>query len=699
MSVVGIDLGNLNTCIAVARRGGIDVIVNETSNRATPSLVSFGQKNRYLGEPAKTQEISNYKNTVGSLKRLIGRRWNDPEVQIERKYIGAELVDVHGQVGAKVQYLNQEEVLTATQLVAALLQKVKQTTVNELKTAVSDVVISVPGWFTDCQRRAVLDAASIAGLNPLRLINDTTASALGYGITKTDLPDDKPRHVAIIDIGHSNYSVAIVAFKKGQLTVKSTAYDRHFGGRDFDIALIDHFAKEFKGKYNIDIKSNPKAVFRLAAAVEKLKKVLSANPAAPISIESIMNDMDVSSILKREELEEFVKPLLERVTVPLEQALNDSGLTKDDIYSVEMVGGATRVPCLKNAISNFFGKQLSFTLNQDEAVSRGAAFACAILSPAFKVREFAVHDISPYPICFTWEPEREIPDEETSLLVFPKNNLVPSTKVLTFYRKEPFTLDVSYTNDAILPTGTQPWIGTYTVKNVIPTDSGDFSIVKVKARINLHGIVAVESAAVYEEKEFEEEIPKAAVNEEKRNEDNNDPEVMDTEVPETRIVKKLVKKADLPIVAQNGTLSEDLMNAFKEREGSMAIEDKLVAETEDRKNALEEYLYDIRGKLEDIYAPFASEEEKSVLGSLLDDTENWLYDEGADTKKARYVSKMEEILKVAGPIRQRFFDAEEEKRQKIEEAQIAKRQAEGENVEQGTGGAAPPVPQDQKMEE
>ncbi|KAK5002969.1 Heat shock protein hsp88, partial [Elasticomyces elasticus] len=386
MSVVGLDLGTLNSVIAVARNRGVDVITNEVSNRATPSLVSFGPKNRYLGEAAKTQEISNLKNTVGSLTRLAGRSIKDPDVQIEQEYVSAPLVDVGGQVGAEVTYLGRKETFSATQLTAMFITRAKQTAAAELKLAVSDMVISVPAWYTDAQRRAILDAAEIAGIKVLRLINETTATALGYGITKLDLPapEEKPRRVAFVDIGHSNYTCSIVEFKKGELAVKSTAYDRHFGGRNFDKAIVDHFAKEFKEKYKIDINENAKARVRVAAACEKLKKILSANANAPLNIESLMNDVDVRGFLKREELEELVKPLLDRATVPLEQALAEAKLKVEDIDAVELVGACTRVPSLKAAIQKFFGKSLSFTLNADEAIARGCAFACAILSPVFR---------------------------------------------------------------------------------------------------------------------------------------------------------------------------------------------------------------------------------------------------------------------------------------------------------------------------
>ncbi|KAI7053250.1 Heat shock protein, partial [Hortaea werneckii] len=231
-----------------------------------------------------------------------------------------------------------------------------------------------------------------------------------------------------VDIGHSNYTASICEFRKGELKVVSTAYDRHFGGRNFDKAIMDHFRAEWQEKYKIDIYSNPKARVRAAAAVEKLKKVLSANASAPISVESIMEDKDVSGFLKRDELEALMKPLLERCTKPLEQALADAKLKQEDIDFVELVGGTSRVPALKQAVTDFFGgKTLNFTLNADEAIARGCAFSCAILSPVFRVRDFSVQDVVNYPIEFTWEKSPDIPDEDTSLTVFNRGNAMPST--------------------------------------------------------------------------------------------------------------------------------------------------------------------------------------------------------------------------------------------------------------------------------
>lgn len=476
---------------------------------AISSLVGFSARSRHIGEAAKTQETSNLKNTVGNLKRLIGRSFSDPDIQLEQEFSVAQLCDVNGQAGAEVSYLGKKEKFTAIQLVAMYLTKIRDITSKELRLPVTDVTISVPAWFTDIQRRALLDAGEIAGLKVLRLINDCTATALGYGITKPDLPapEEKPRRVMFVDIGYCDYTATVVEFRKGELNVKATACDRYFGGRNFDKALTDHFADEFKEKFKIDIRTNPKAWARTLVAAEKLKKILSANTLAPMSIESLMEDVDVRAVVKREELEEMVKPLLDRVTVPLEQALAEAKLKPEDIDFVEMVGGCTRVPAIKEAVNKFFGKNLSFTLNQDEAIARGCAFACAILSPVFRVRDFSVHDIVSYPIEFTWEQSPDIPDEDTSLTVFNKGNVMPSTKILTFYRKQPFDLEARYSQPETLPGNINPWIGRFSVKGVKADANDDFMICKLKARLNLHGILNVESGYYVEDVEVEEPVP------------------------------------------------------------------------------------------------------------------------------------------------------------------------------------------------
>ncbi|ORZ15696.1 heat shock protein 70 family, partial [Absidia repens] len=643
MSVVGIDLGNLQSVISVARNRGIDVICNEVSNRATPSLVSFGSKQRYLGEAAKTQEISNYKNTVGSLKRLAGRTLSDPDLQEhEKKFIASELVDVDGQVGVKVNYLGESQTFSNIQLIAMYLSKLKDITANEITAPVSDCVITVPGWFTEVQRRAIMSAAEIAGLNCLRLVNDLTAAALGYGITKTDLPEEKARNVAFVDVGHSGYSVSVVSFVKGQLTVRGSAYDKHFGGRNFDNVIVEHLAAEFKEKFKIDVYTNQKALIRLMVAAERCKKVLSANPQAPVNIESIMDDRDVQTLVNRADFEEWAAHLFTRTEDTLRKAMENAGLTVEDIDAVEMVGGSTRIPAIKTTISNFFGKPISTTLNQDEAVSRGAALQCAMLSPVFKVRDFRVCDICSYPIKLEWTKSPE--DDDTEIVVFDNNNSIPSTKILTFHRSEPFTLEAKYAEPEGLPRGINPWLGQFTIKDVKPTASGEPAQIKVKVRLNIHGILSVESAHTVEEKTVEEEVT------------NKDGE------KETKTSKKLIKTADLTVVSGTTSVSDNLVNQYAEKESQMVASDKLIMATEAAKNSLEEYGYDMRDKIMGPLCEYIDAGIKDKFAEDLNTVVDWIYDEGDDQPKSVYVEKLDALKAIGNPVMERYRESEERPR-------------------------------------
>ncbi|KAG5954419.1 Heat shock protein hsp88 [Claviceps arundinis] len=701
MSVVGVDFGTLKTVVAVARNRGVDVITNEVSNRATPSMVGFGPKSRYLGELAKTQEITNLKNTVSCLKRLAGRSFNDPDIKNEQQFVSAPLVDINGQVGVEVNYLGSTEKFTSTQLIAMYLSKIKQNTATELKLPVSELCMSVPAWFTDAQRRALLDAAEIAGLKVLRLINDTTAAALGWGITKLDLPaaDEKPRRVCFVDIGHSNYTCSIVEFKKGELAVKSTAWDRNFGGRDFDRALVEHLAKEFKGKYKVDIYTHGRAMARTLAAAEKTKKILSANQQAPVNIESVMNDIDVSALITRQEFEAMIEPILARTHEPLEQALAQANLTKDDIDVIEIVGGGSRVPAVKERIQAFFSKPLSFTMNADEAIARGCAFSCAILSPVFRVRDFSVQDVVSYPIEFSWDKADDIPDEETSLTVFTKGNILPSTKILTFFRKQTFDLEARYLKPEDLPGKQNPWLGRFSVKGVKVEGQQDFMVCKLKARINIHGVLNVESGYYVEEQEVEEEVK----DDEKEDGEKKDPDAMDMDKKDdapkkTRKVKKQIRKGDLPISSGTSSLDASQKTALAEKEASMILEDKEVADTEEKKNELETYIYDLRAKLDEQYADLTTDEEKASIKGQLEAAEDWLYDEGDDASKGVYVAKLDELRALAGPIVQRHFEKVEAERIAVQERAAAEQAAKkAPEAEPEAEKATQPTGDDQEM--
>uniref|UniRef100_A0A673C548 Heat shock protein 4 like n=1 Tax=Sphaeramia orbicularis TaxID=375764 RepID=A0A673C548_9TELE len=673
MSVVGIDVGFQNCYIAVARSGGIETIANEYSDRCTPACVSLASKNRMIGNAAKSQVITNFKNTVHGFKKFHGRAFDDPFVQTEKPKLPYSLHKLaNGNTGIKVRYLDEDKVFTAEQITGMLLTKLKETAESALKKPVVDCVISVPSFFTDAERRSVFDATQIAGLNCLRLINDTTAVALAYGIYKQDLPtpEEKPRNVVFVDMGHSSFQVSITAFNKGKLKVLATAFDPYLGGRNFDEALVEYFCEEFKGKYKLNVKDNPRALLRLHQECEKLKKLMSANSSdLPLNIECFMNDIDVSSRMNRGHFEDMCAQYLMRVELPVKAALEQSKLSRDDIYAVEIVGGATRIPAIKERISKFFCKDVSTTLNADEAVARGSALQCAILSPAFKVREFSITDVVPFPITLRWKSPTE--DGLGECEVFSKNHAAPFSKVITFHKKEPFDLEAFYSNPQDLPYSDHR-IGCFSVQNVVPQPDGDSSKVKVKVRVNVHGIFSVSSASLIEKQKGEGEDmqidSEPMVQNEGRAEDQvslEDGAAGEKQDP-TAVGNKpkvKVKSIDLPIMAKNiRQLDSDVLNNFVEYERQMIIQDKLVKEQNDAKNAVEEYVYDLRDKLCGVYEKYITEEDSNRLTLMLEDTENWLYEDGEDQPKQVYVDKLDALKRLGQPIQDRHREHEDRPR-------------------------------------
>uniref|UniRef100_A0A8B9KPF6 Heat shock protein family A (Hsp70) member 4 n=1 Tax=Astyanax mexicanus TaxID=7994 RepID=A0A8B9KPF6_ASTMX len=690
MSVVGFDVGFQNCYVAVARAGGIETVANEYSDRCTPAFVSFGPRNRAIGAAAKSQVVTNCKNTVQGFKRFHGRAFTDPYVQSAKSSLVYDLAQMPtGTTGIKVMYMEEEKVFSIEQVTGMLLTKLKETAEAALKKPVADCVISVPSFFSDAERRSVIDAAQIAGLNCLRLMNETTAVALAYGIYKQDLPaaEEKPRTVVFVDVGHSSYQVYACAFNKGKLKVLASAFDPELGGKDFDEMLVQYFCKDFGERYKLDVRSKPRALVRLYQECEKLKKLMSANSSdLPLNIECFMNDIDVTGKLNRGQFEEMCAGLLAKVEGPLRSVMEQAKLKKEDIYAVEIIGGASRIPAIKERVSKFFGKEMSTTLNADEAVARGCALQCAILSPAFKVREFSITDVVPYPVSLRWNSAAE--EGLSDCEVFPKNHPAPFSKVLTFYRKEPFSLEAYYNNPKELPYP-DPTIGQFQIQKVVPQASGESAKVKVKVRVNVHGVFSVSSASLVEvlksgEGEEPMETDTAGKDEEVKichccrpllyctvhplidvstsNEENKQEKKTD-QPPQAKKPKVKTKTVDLPIEnSLHWQLSNDMLNLFVENEGKMIMQDKLEKERNDAKNGVEEYVYEMRDKLHGVLEKFVSEEDRDAFSLKLEDTENWLYEEGEDQQKQVYIDKLTELKKLGQPIQERAMEAEERPR-------------------------------------
>ncbi|KAM3968071.1 heat shock protein 70Cb isoform 3-T3 [Aphomia sociella] len=680
MSVIGIDFGNESCYIAVAKAGGIETIANDYSLRGTPSCVAFSPKNRILGVAAKNQMVTNMKNTVFGFKRLLGRKFSDPFVQKELKHFPFKVEQrPDGGIGIRINYLGEDNVFSPEQITAMLFTKLKDIATTALQTQINDCVISVPSYFTNAERNSLLDAAAIAGLNVLRLMNETTATALSYGIYKQDLPtpEEKPRNVVFVDFGHSSLQVSACAFNKGKLRVLATASDPQCGGRDIDMALAEYFTQDFITRLKLDARKNQRAFLRLLQEVEKLKKQMSANSTRlPINIECFMEERDVSSDLQRVQMEQICAETFTRAERTMRALLHNAKLRPEDIYSVEIVGGSTRIPAVKGLIEQVFGKHASTTLNQDEAVSRGCALQCAMLSPAVRVREFAITDVQPYAVRLAWDAAR---GEDTDMEVFPAFHQAPFSKMLTFYRKEPFTVSAYYSDQVPYP---ESFIGQWHIKDVQPTSEGESQKVKLKVRVNIHGIITVASASLVEKKQDAsqtENIEMENANENTQNsqeapmETNGSPQEQQQNGPESQEdntddkkdkskekKKVLVKTIELPIDARTHGFSQHELNAYMEQEGKMQAQDRQEKERADARNALEEYVYELRGKLSegDTLHDFVAEEQRNRLVNQLDALEQWLYDEGEDQNRQVYSDKLTELKTEGEPIKQRRLEFE-----------------------------------------
>ncbi|KAL7213514.1 hypothetical protein ACSBR2_016109 [Camellia fascicularis] len=655
MSVVGFDIGNENCVIAVVKQRGIDVVLNDESNRETPSVVSFGEKQRFLGAAGAASATMNPKSTISQVKRLLGRKFREPCVQDDLRLFPFKTSEApDGGILIHLQYLGQTDTFTPIQILAMLLAHLKQITEKDIEVPVSDCVIGIPSYFTDLQRHAYLHAAGIAGLKPLRLMHDCTATALGYGIYKIDFPNSGPCHVVFVDIGHCDTQVAVALFEPGSMKILSHAFDCNLGGRDFDEVLFRYFAAQFKEQYNIDVYSNTRASVRLRAACEKLKKVLSANPEAPLNIECLMDEKDVKGYIKREDFEKLSSDLLERLSIPCRKALADSGLTMEKIHTVELIGSGSRIPAITRILASVFGKEPRRTLNASECVARGCALQCAMLSPIFRVREYEVQDSFPFSIGFSSD-EGPIVTPSNGML-FAKGHPFPSVKILTLHRSNTFHLEAFYADPNELPPGTSPKISKFTIG---PFQVSDREKVKVKVRVqlNLHGIVTVESASLIEDHRDDSRGNARGTSEKMETDNDTSSDVAEETAADGMKKGKAMRRQDLP-VSENvyGGMTEAELSQALEKELQLAQQDIKIEQTKDRKNMLESYVYETRSKLLNTYRSFATELEKEGISRNLQQTEDWLYDDGVDESENIYSEKLDDLKKLVDPVENRYKD-------------------------------------------
>ena len=431
---VGIDLGTTYSAVGVYKNGKVEIIANNQGNRTTPSYVAFTEHERLIGDAAKNQVSLNTANTVFDAKRLIGKKFSDPSVQSDLKHYSftvkpdtsnnSQSQSQSQKCVIEVTVNGEKKTLHPEEISAMVLTEMTDIASSYLGEEVKDVVVTVPAYFNDSQRQATKDAAVIAGLNVLRIINEPTAASLAYGLDKKQ----SNQNVMIFDCGGGTFDLSILNIDDGIFEVLSTAGNTHLGGEDFDNRMVDYFVQEFKRKNKLDLKTNPRSLRRLRTACERAKRTLSSSATASIELDSIMEGIDYYTSITRAKFESLCDDLFRSCIRPIDKLLADAKLDKSRINEIVMVGGSTRIPRIQKLLSDYFnGKELNKSVNPDEAVAYGAAIQAAVLSgnQDEKIGEMLLIDVAP--LSLGVETAGGIMTK-----IIPRNTTIPTKKSETF---------------------------------------------------------------------------------------------------------------------------------------------------------------------------------------------------------------------------------------------------------------------------